>query len=150
MRIVAALGGNALLRRGEKPDAAIQIDHIRAAAQALAPLAMEHELLICHGNGPQVGMLSMESENDTSLTRPYPLDVLVAQTQGMIGYWLVRALRGAAPGKPAGCLIGQGEDVQDHPVADAVRGVQVGPEGRRRRRAGPVRGRRRFSLSRST
>lgn len=98
--LVNALGGNALLRRGEKPDAAIQLDHIRSAATALAPLANEHELLICHGNGPQIGMLALESENDPALTRSYPMDVLVAQTQGMIGYWLVQSLANAGVTKP--------------------------------------------------
>ncbi|MDJ0344721.1 carbamate kinase [Streptomyces sp. H10-C2] len=107
MRIVAALGGNALLRRGERPDAGIQLDHVRAAAQALAPLAEHHELIICHGNGPQVGMLSRESESDPALTRPYPLDVLVAQTQGMIGYWLAQCLRNAGVTKPVLSLITQ-------------------------------------------
>ncbi|GAA2052091.1 carbamate kinase [Catenulispora yoronensis] len=109
MRIVAALGGNALLRRGEKPDAAIQIEHVQAAAEALAPLAIDNELLICHGNGPQVGMLSLESESesDSALTRPYPLDVLVAQTQGMIGYWLARCLRNAGVAKPVLGLVTQ-------------------------------------------
>jgi len=100
MRIMVALGGNALLRRGGKPDAAIQLDHIRSAATALAPLANEHELLICHGNGPQIGMLALESENDPALTRSYPMDVLVAQTQGMIGYWLVQSLANAGVTKP--------------------------------------------------
>ena len=57
-----------------------------------APLAIGHELLICHGDGPQVGMLSLESETDPALTRPYPLADLLAETQGMIGYWLTRAL----------------------------------------------------------
>lgn len=107
MRIVVAIGGNALLRRGERPDAAVQVDHIRAAAQALAPLALQHELIICHGNGPQVGMLSLESENDPELTHPYPFDVLVAQTQGMIGYWLGRSLRNAGVTKPVMSLITQ-------------------------------------------
>jgi carbamate kinase len=107
MRIVAALGGNALLQRGEKPDAAIQIEHVRAAAEALAPLARVHQLLICHGNGPQIGMLSLESENDSALTRPYPLDVLVAQTQGMIGYWLAQCLRNAGVAKPVLGLVTQ-------------------------------------------
>ena len=107
MRIVVALGGNALLRRGEKPDAGIQLDHIRSAALSLAPLAGEHELLICHGNGPQVGMLSLESENDKDLTRSYPLDVLVAQTQGMIGYWLVQSLGNAGIGKPVLAVVTQ-------------------------------------------
>ncbi|MET3808645.1 carbamate kinase [Nakamurella sp. UYEF19] len=100
MRIVVALGGNALLRRGEKPDAAIQLDHIHAAAASLAPLTSEHDLLICHGNGPQVGMLALESENDRELTHSYPLDALVAQTQGMIGYWLVQSLANAGVRKP--------------------------------------------------
>jgi carbamate kinase len=95
VRIVVALGGNALLQRGERPDASIQLDHIRAAAGALAPLADEHDVIVCHGNGPQVGLLALESENDPELTRPYPLDVLGAQTQGMIGYWLAQSLRNA-------------------------------------------------------
>ncbi len=93
--VVVALGGNALLRRGERPDASIELHHIRAAAEALAPLTDEHDVIICHGNGPQVGLLALESENDPALTRPYPLDVLGAQTQGMIGYWLAQSLRNA-------------------------------------------------------
>jgi carbamate kinase len=107
MRIAVALGGNALLRRGEKPDARIQIEHVQAAARALAPLAADHDLVICHGNGPQVGMLSLESENDPVLTRPYPLDALVAQTQGMIGYWLAQCLRNAGVAKPVLGLVTQ-------------------------------------------
>ena len=100
MRIVIALGGNALLARGDKPDAAVQLANLRTAAEAIAPLAAHHDVLICHGNGPQVGMLSLESETDHALTRPYPLDDLVAQTQGMIGYWLAQALRNAGVKKP--------------------------------------------------
>ena len=107
MRIVAALGGNALLERGEHPDSDIQESHVRRAVAALAPLAAAHELVITHGNGPQVGMLALESERDQALRRPYPFDALTAQTQGMIGYWLVRELRRAVPGRPAGCLICQ-------------------------------------------
>lgn len=57
MRIVVALGGNALLRRGDKPDADIQIANVQLAAAQLAKLANEHELIITHGNGPQVGCL---------------------------------------------------------------------------------------------
>ena len=107
MRIVVALGGNALLQRGDKPDAGVQLIHVRAAAQALAPLASDHDLLICHGNGPQVGMLALESASDATLARPYPLDDLVAQTQGMIGYWLVQSLRNAGVGKPVLSLVTQ-------------------------------------------
>jgi carbamate kinase len=105
MRIVAALGGNALLERGERPDSGIQLGHVESAVAALAPLAREHELIITHGNGPQVGMLAMESARNPALSRPYPFDVLGAQTQGMIGYWLVQALQNALPGRLAGCLV---------------------------------------------
>lgn len=106
VRIVAALGGNALLERGERPDSDVQEWHVRRAVDALAPLASAHDVVITHGNGPQVGMLALESERDTALSHPYPFDVLTAQTQGMIGYWIVRALRSRVPDKRAGCLIG--------------------------------------------
>lgn len=98
MRVVCALGGNALLRRGERPDAVVQEEHVAEAVAALAPLAGAHELVITHGNGPQIGMLALESASDASLGVPYPLDVLGAQTQGMIGYWIQRHLAGAVPG----------------------------------------------------
>jgi carbamate kinase len=107
MRIVVALGGNALLRRGERPDAGPQLAHIEAAAAALAPLARDHELVLCHGNGPQVGLLALESGADRSLSRAYPLDALVAQTQGMIGYWLSQALTNAGAAKPVVALVTQ-------------------------------------------
>ena len=107
MRIVIAIGGNALLERGQKPDAAIQRDNAARAVQALAPLAEEHQVVVTHGNGPQVGMLALESAADTSLTVPYPLDVLGAQTQGMIGYWLLQALQNALPGRQVAAVINQ-------------------------------------------
>lgn len=107
MRIVAALGGNALLERGERPDAAVQRRHITAAARALAPLTAEHQLVICHGNGPQVGLLAMESETDPALSEPYPLDALGAQTQGMIGYWLTQELRNAGVAWPVAAIVTQ-------------------------------------------
>ncbi|HWH27788.1 MAG TPA: carbamate kinase, partial [Mycobacteriales bacterium] len=72
MRIVAALGGNALLRRGQKPDAAVQAANVQRAVAALAPLAHEHELVLTHGNGPQVGVLALQSASDPRLTSPYP------------------------------------------------------------------------------
>jgi len=107
MRILVALGGNALLRRGDKPDAEVQVANVRRAVQALAPLALEHELVVTHGNGPQVGVLAMQSASDPNLTTPYPLDVLGAQTQGMIGYWLLQALQNALPGRQVAALINQ-------------------------------------------
>ncbi len=105
MRVVIALGGNALLERGEAPNSDIQETHVVSAVTALAPLTGRHQLLITHGNGPQVGVLALESARDPALSRPYPFDVLGAQTQGMIGYWLVQALHDAVPDQPAGCLL---------------------------------------------
>ncbi len=64
------------------------------------PLARDHELVLTHGNGPQVGVLALESALDPNLTRSYPFDVLGAQTQGMIGYWLLQALQNELPGPP--------------------------------------------------
>ena len=105
MKVVVALGGNALLERGEPPDADIQQRHVVRAAAALAPLLRDHQLIITHGNGPQVGLLALESAGDPALRRPYPFDALGAQTQGMIGYWLVQALEAACPGRRAACLV---------------------------------------------
>jgi carbamate kinase len=107
VRIVIALGGNALLERGQKPDAAVQQANVARAARALAPLAADHELVLTHGNGPQVGVLALQSASDPQLTTPYPFDVLGAQTQGMIGYWLLQALQNALPGRQVASIINQ-------------------------------------------
>jgi len=116
VRIVAALGGNALLERGETPDAEIQQHHIVRAVEALAPLSRAHDLVITHGNGPQVGLLALESDTDPALTRAYPLDVLGAQTQGMIGYWLVQALHNAVPSRTFAALVCQTVVGDDDPA----------------------------------
>ena len=94
--IVVALGGNALLRRGEPAEAETQRRNVLEAASALAALAATHELVITHGNGPQVGLLALEAEAYKAVA-PYPLDVLGAESQGMIGYLLVQALRNELP-----------------------------------------------------
>lgn len=107
MRVVVALGGNALLKRGEKPDADVQRGNVIRAVRSLAPLAAEHELIITHGNGPQVGMLAMQSAADPNLSRGYPFDSVVAQTQGMIGYWMLQALQNALPGRQVVALVNQ-------------------------------------------
>ncbi|GAA3518098.1 carbamate kinase [Nocardioides daeguensis] len=107
MRIVVALGGNALLARGERPDADVQEANVRRAVAALAPLAAHHELVITHGNGPQVGVLALQSASDPRLTTPYPFDVLGAQTQGMIGYWLLQALQNRLPGRQVAAIVNQ-------------------------------------------
>jgi carbamate kinase len=96
VRVVCALGGNALLRRGEALSAENQRMNARAACEALAPVAMDHELVISHGNGPQVGLLALQGSAYTAVDT-YPLDVLGAQTEGMIGYMLEQELGNALP-----------------------------------------------------
>lgn len=98
MRVVAALGGNALLRRGQPMTAENQRENIRVAARALLPIALEHELVLTHGNGPQVGLLSLQN----AAYKPdeeYPLDILDAETEGMIGYILEQELGNLLPAR---------------------------------------------------
>jgi carbamate kinase len=96
VRVVAALGGNALLRRGQPLTAANQRANAHVACAALAPLALEHELVISHGNGPQVGLLALQNSAYTAV-EPYPLDLLGAQTEGMIGYLIQQELGNLLP-----------------------------------------------------
>ena len=96
MRVVVALGGNALLRRGEPLSAENQRANARVACKALAPVALEHELVISHGNGPQVGLLALQGSAYTEVD-PYPLDLLGAQTEGMIGYLIQQELGNELP-----------------------------------------------------
>jgi carbamate kinase len=92
-RIVVALGGNALIRRGEDGSTAIQRRNLLGAARALVDLERKgHELVLTHGNGPQVGFLAIEADAARSIVPPPPLDVLVAESQGQIGYLLAQAL----------------------------------------------------------
>jgi carbamate kinase len=93
---VVALGGNALLKRGEPMTAVAQRDNVRRAAPGLAAVALDHELVLSHGNGPQVGLLALQAAAYTAVD-PYPLDVLGAQTEGMIGYVLEQELRNVLP-----------------------------------------------------
>jgi len=96
MRIVIALGGNALLRRGEPMTTEVQRKNVAIAARAIAPLAAQHNVVVAHGNGPQVGLLSLQAEAYKG-AEPYPLDVLDAGTQGMIGYLIQEELRNLLP-----------------------------------------------------
>ncbi|WP_113700554.1 carbamate kinase [Nonomuraea lactucae] len=107
MRVIVALGGNAVLQREQKPDAESQIANVAGSVKTLAKLAEKHELIITHGNGPQVGLLALESASDPQLSRPYPFDTLGAQTQGMIGYWMLQALQNALPGRQVLAMITQ-------------------------------------------
>ncbi len=96
MKLVVALGGNALLRRGQALSAENQLDNIRRAATQLARVAGDYELVLTHGNGPQVGLLALQSAAYKEVVS-YPLDVLGAQTDGMIGYLLEQELANLLP-----------------------------------------------------
>ena len=96
MRIVVALGGNALLKRGQPLTAANQRANVQVAAKALAPVAREHQLVLSHGNGPQVGLLALEGAAYEEV-EAYPLDVLGAETEGAIGYMIEQELGNLLP-----------------------------------------------------
>src|SRR6185295_15853880 len=113
MRVVVALGGTALLRRGEPLTAENQRANARVACEALAPLALEHELVISHGNGPQVGLLALQAAAYPEVAA-YPLDVAGAATAGMIGYMIEQEL---------GNLLGY-----DIPIATILTRVEVDPD----------------------
>src|SRR5499433_2570985 len=96
MRVLVALGGNALLRRGEPMTSDAQRANVRIAAEALAAIHPGNQLIITHGNGPQVGLLALQS----AAYKPdeaYPLDVLGAETEGMIGYMIEQELGNLLP-----------------------------------------------------
>jgi carbamate kinase len=119
MRIVVALGGNALIRRGEKPTMALQRANATRAAAALAPLARDHQLIVTHGNGPHIGLLALQAAREPS-GFAQPLDVLGAETEGMIGYVLEQALASVLSGPVASVLtqtvVAAGDPAFGHPT----------------------------------
>jgi len=119
MLVVTALGGNALLRRGEPMTAENQRRNVRIAAEALAPVAEQHRLVVGHGNGPQVGLLALQGAAYTKV-ETYPLDVLGAQTEGMIGYMIEQELGNLLPfEKPLATILTMVEvDPNDAAFAD--------------------------------
>lgn len=96
MRIVVALGGNALLKRGEPMTPEAQHTNVRIAAAALADLTQDHEIIVAHGNGPQVGLMALQAASHAPETL-WPLDILGAETEGMIGYLIEQELMNALP-----------------------------------------------------
>jgi carbamate kinase len=105
MRIVVALGGNALQRRGEPMTVDGQRSNVAVACKSLAPVAEEHELVISHGNGPQVGLLALQAASYDDVSA-YPFDVLGAQTEGMIGYLIEQELGNLLPAdKPLATIL---------------------------------------------
>jgi len=126
MRVVVALGGNALLRRGEPMTVAVQRANVRIAAIALAELARDHQIVVAHGNGPQVGLLALQAAAYDGVA-PYPLDVLGAESVGMIGYLVEQELVNALPaGTRCATLLTQIEVAADDP-AFAVPTKPIGP-----------------------
>lgn len=110
MYVVAALGGNALLRPGDPVDVEHQRAAVARAARALARIARHHDLVVTHGNGPQVGQLALASHG------AIPLDVLNAETEGMIGYWIDQELGNLLPGRDVATLLTQVEVRPDDPA----------------------------------
>lgn len=126
MLVVMALGGNALLRRGQPLEAEIQRHNVlNAAAKAIAPIAREHRVVVTHGNGPQVGLLALQSAAVAGLA-PYPLDVLGAESEGMIGYLIEQALASELPGRDIATLLTQVE-VDPADPAFATPSKPIGP-----------------------
>ena len=115
MSLVVALGGNALLKRGQAPDPRLQRANIAAAAASLAPVIERHRVVLTHGNGPQVGLLALQAMADPK--RPaFPLDVLGAESEGMIGYVLEQELINRLPGRDVATLLTQVEVAVDDPA----------------------------------
>jgi carbamate kinase len=156
MRVVVALGGNALLRRGQPMTVENQRENVRLACERLAPIGEQHELIISHGNGPQIGLLALEEAAYGEVPQS-PLDVLGAETQGMIGYLIEQELGNRLPfEKPLASLLTMIEVDPDDPAftdpskpigplyssseADklaAERGWAFRPDGHRMRRVVP-------------
>jgi carbamate kinase len=155
MLIVIALGGNALLKRGQSLEAEVQQRNISTATAAIAEIAREYQVVVTHGNGPQVGLLALQAEAYKQV-RPYPLDVLGAETEGAIGYLLERELRNQLPERQVVTLLTQIEVDRDDPAFTrptkpigplytqaeaerlaAERGWAIAPEGNAYRRVVP-------------
>jgi carbamate kinase len=124
VRVLVALGGNALLKRGEPMTADVQRANVRTAAKSLAPVAERHQLVLSHGNGPQVGLLALQAAAYKEV-EAYPLDVLGAQTEGMIGYLIEQELGNLLPPEvPFATLLTMIEvDADDPAFADPTKFV---------------------------
>lgn len=107
MKIVITLGGNALLRRGQAMTAANQTDNVRKACLALKDVAEHHQLVLGHGNGPQVGLLALQNDAFADHVESYPFDILGAESQAMVGYLFAQELHNALPENDIACIITQ-------------------------------------------
>jgi carbamate kinase len=104
--VVVALGGNALLRRGQPLEAEVQRQNIETAVKTISEIAQEYNVVLVHGNGPQVGLLALQGLEYKKVA-PYPLDVLGSETQGMIGYMLMQEFKNQMPNINATCMLTQ-------------------------------------------
>jgi carbamate kinase len=115
MRVVVALGGNALIQRGQPMTADVQRENVKVAARGLARIAADHDLVISHGNGPQVGLLALTGAAYEEV-EAYPFDILGAETQGMIGYLIEQELGNLLPfEKPLATILTMVEVDPDDP-----------------------------------
>jgi carbamate kinase len=126
MRVVVALGGNALLGRGQQMTEQNQQENVRVAAKALAGIAREHMLVATHGNGPQVGLLALESAAYKDV-EPYTLDVLGAESEGMIGYLIEQALGNLLPNRQRIATLLTQIEVDPHDPALKQPSKPIGP-----------------------
>lgn len=104
--IVVALGGNALLKRGEPLEAEVQRHNIEVAVNTISKIAEQYNVVLVHGNGPQVGLLALQGL-EYKKVNPYPLDVLGSETQGMIGYMLMQEFKNQMPDRNVTCMLTQ-------------------------------------------
>jgi carbamate kinase len=118
MLLVVALGGNALLRRGQSPDAETQRANVRTAVASIAELARDNDFVITHGNGPQVGLLALQSESLGSVPG-YPLDILDAESEGMLGYLIEQEIANLLPEREVVTLLTRVEVDADDPAFGA-------------------------------
>ncbi|QFU22688.1 carbamate kinase [Shewanella eurypsychrophilus] len=120
---VVALGGNALLRRGDAPTFENQLANIKIAAVAIAEIAKEYRVAVVHGNGPQVGLLALQNLAYKEVA-PYPLDVLGAESEGMIGYMLAQEIQNVMPDREVTTLLTRIEvDPNDKSMLDPTKFV---------------------------
>lgn len=124
MKVVISLGDGALLRRGEPLDAAVQRGNAARAAAIVAKIAAKHNVIVTHGNTPQVGLLTQQAEALAQI-RPYPLDVLDAEAEGMIGYLIEQELKSLLPKRQVVTVLTQIE-VSDKDAAFNKPSVPVG------------------------
>lgn len=129
--LVVALGGNALLQRGQRPDAETQRANVRAAVGPIAELAASHDLIITHGNGPQVGLLAMQAESVHDVPA-YPLDILDAESEGMLGYLIEQEVSNLLPEREVATLLTRIVVAADDPAFGAP-SKPIGPVYDRKR-----------------